>query len=106
MATISLQISDAALVVVTDYAASLSTTPEALIASQGVTGTVRSAYAEAVRKLTQAGNLPASVRARVAERKFRHTELPRAGRSRHSIAQRVENHRRGVQYCSPRYRYG
>lgn len=66
MATISLQISDAALVVVTDYAASLSTTPEALIASQGVTGTVRSAYAEAVRKLTQAGNLPASVRARVA----------------------------------------
>lgn len=66
MATISLQISDAALVVVTDYAASLSTTPEVLIASQGVTGTVRSAYAEAVRKLTQAGNLPASVRARVA----------------------------------------
>ena len=66
MATISLQISDAALVVVTDYAASLSTTPEVLIASQGVTGTVRSAYAEAVRKLTQAGNLPACVRARVA----------------------------------------
>lgn len=66
MATISLQISDAALVVVTDYAASLSTTPEVLIASQGVTGTVRSAYADAVRKLTQAGNLPASVRARVA----------------------------------------
>lgn len=51
MATISLQISDAALVVVTDYAASLSTTPEVLIASQGVTGTVRTAYAEAVRKL-------------------------------------------------------
>ena len=66
MATISLQISDAALVIVADYAASLSTTPEALIASQGVTGTVRSAYAEGVRKLTEAQALPASVQARIA----------------------------------------
>lgn len=66
MATISLQISDAALVVVTDYAASLSTTPEVLIASQGVANAVRTAYADGVRKLTESRALPASVQARIA----------------------------------------
>lgn len=66
MATISLTITDAALALVTNYAQSQGTTAESLIANQGLSTAVRSAYAEAVRKLTQAGNLPACVRARVA----------------------------------------
>lgn len=66
MATISLDISDAALAVVTAYAKSMSRTAESVIADQGVANAVRSAYAEAVRKLTEAKSLPASVQARIA----------------------------------------
>ena len=66
MATISLDISDAALAVVTAYAKSMSRTAESVIADQGVANAVRTAYAEGVRKLIEAQALPASVQARIA----------------------------------------
>lgn len=65
MATISLDISDAALLVVTSYARHRGVTAETIIADQGINGAIRNAYANGIQRLVESGNIPESVHARM-----------------------------------------